>query len=100
MICLCRRRCAKKRIREALQIQENYLGASPKQSVNGTPSNLNGNTKISSDVTAAPIMNMKSVSMHNVAEDSDDDDYDNENDDELQKKTDQNTNNNGRQKVM
>ena len=98
VICICRRRCAKRRIREALQIQENYMGSSPKQSVNGIQqngmnnnNNNNNNNKLD---TGVPIMNMKSVSMHNVAEDSDDDDDDDEIGDDFKHETQQNTENN------
>lgn len=101
MICVCRRRCAKRRIREALQIQENYMGQSPKQSVNGiqqngTNNNHNNNSYNNNKLdTGAPIMNMKSVSMHNVAEDSEDDDDDEiEINDDLKQETQQNTENN------
>eukprot|EP01083_Nonionella_stella_P209243 758685_1 len=73
IICLCRRRCAKRRIREALQIQENYLGSTP---TNKTSTNSVSNKPITS---LAPVINMKSVTMLNVAEESDDDN-DNEND--------------------
>ena len=71
VICLCRRRCAKRRITEALQLQENYNG------YNGTSSPpAQSNTSISAHNmqrdTTTPNIKLKSVKMLNVAEDSDD----------------------------
>eukprot|EP01083_Nonionella_stella_P016732 46735_1 len=68
VIYLCRRRCVKRRIQEALEIQENYLAATmPSPQISHVPSSSNQATD---DV--APIVKMKSLNMVNIAEESDD----------------------------
>jgi len=70
--CLCRRRIAKKRIREALRIQDNYM-QSGKASVSVTPAVVQSVTP--DIVTANPMISVRSQSAEkqNVAEDSDED---------------------------
>ena len=88
VICLCRRRCAKQRISEALQMENNYLHSAHQ---NNLASQTN-TVALAPHNNSQPIINMKSVSMQNVAEISDDE----EDEDELRDQTDKNTKSNAK----
>ena len=68
------------------------MGGSSKQTANSSRHETNGISKLD---TNGPIMNTKSVSMHNVAEESDDDEDEDENDE-----THQNPENNANQQKV